>query len=156
MYLDWRCILYWKWGFSIAMLVQRSVILDKLLSFKTWIVRAFWGSGFPKKKPADVLEFRWLVAMQIAQNGWSIGKCCSFNCKGTSLSDDGRILPTWSITTLIIEVVPELELEFLNMLKGYLVGGFLPNWRTCSSNWISSPNQGENQRYLKPPPSYIF
>ena len=31
-----------------------------------------------------------------------------------------------------------------------------PLWKTCSSNWKTSPNRGENQKYLKPPPSCGF
>ena len=26
-----------------------------------------------------------------------------------------------------------------------------PSWKICSSNWIISPNRGENEKYLKPP-----
>ena len=37
--------------------------------------------------------------------------------------------------------------------KLLLVGGFDPFvWNICSSNWIISPNRGENRKYLKPPP----
>ena len=37
----------------------------------------------------------------------------------------------------------------------YLVGGFNPSEK-YSSNWIISPNRGENKKYLKPPPRYPF
>ena len=30
---------------------------------------------------------------------------------------------------------------------------FQPLWKICSSKWESSPNRGENKKYLKPPPS---
>ena len=36
-----------------------------------------------------------------------------------------------------------------------LVGGFNPSEK-YSSNWIISPNRGENNEYLKPPPSCFF
>ena len=36
-------------------------------------------------------------------------------------------------------------------LKGKLVGGFNP-LEKYESNWKSSPNRGENKKYLKPPP----
>ena len=38
----------------------------------------------------------------------------------------------------------------------YLVGGFLTNpfEKIWSSNWILSPSNGENNKYLKPPPNY--
>ncbi len=29
---------------------------------------------------------------------------------------------------------------------------FQPIWKICSWNWESSPNRGENKKYLKPPP----
>ena len=29
-------------------------------------------------------------------------------------------------------------------------------WKICSSNWIISPGRGENEKYLKPPPSLRF
>ena len=31
-----------------------------------------------------------------------------------------------------------------------------PIWKICSSNWDSSPNRGENKKYLKPPPSLWY
>ena len=30
-----------------------------------------------------------------------------------------------------------------------------PIWKICSSNWIISPSRGENEKYLKPPVSYV-
>ena len=39
------------------------------------------------------------------------------------------------------------------MNHGYLVGGFNPTEKYLSK-WESSPNTGENQKYLKPQPSY--
>ena len=34
-------------------------------------------------------------------------------------------------------------------------GWFQPIWKVCeTSNWIISPNRGENKKYLKAPPSY--
>ncbi len=30
-----------------------------------------------------------------------------------------------------------------------------PIWKICSSNWMISQNRGENQKCLKPPPSFI-
>ena len=39
--------------------------------------------------------------------------------------------------------------------KTKLVGGFNP-FEICSSKWESSPNRGENKKYLKPPPSISF
>ena len=32
---------------------------------------------------------------------------------------------------------------------------FQPIWKMCSSNWIISPGRGENNTYLKPPPSLV-
>ena len=31
---------------------------------------------------------------------------------------------------------------------------FQPLWKICSSKWESSPNRGENKKYLKPPPRF--
>ena len=39
------------------------------------------------------------------------------------------------------------------ILNTYLVGGF-NLFEKYQSNWKSSPNRGENKKYLKPPPSY--
>ena len=36
-----------------------------------------------------------------------------------------------------------------------LVGGFNP-FEKYLSNWKSSPNSGENRKYLKPPPRLIW
>ena len=36
-------------------------------------------------------------------------------------------------------------------VRAYLVGGFNP-FKKFLSKWESSPNRGENKRYLKPPP----
>ena len=36
-----------------------------------------------------------------------------------------------------------------------LVGGFNPSEK-CESTWKSSPNRGENKKYLKPPPRYLL
>ena len=38
----------------------------------------------------------------------------------------------------------------------YLVGGWTNPSEKYSSKWESSPNRGENKKYLKPPPSYIW
>ena len=32
---------------------------------------------------------------------------------------------------------------------------FQPVWKICSSNWTSSPNRGENKKYLKTPPKRL-
>ena len=40
-----------------------------------------------------------------------------------------------------------------NRIINYLVGGFNP-FEKYESKWESSPNRGENKKYLKPPPSY--
>ena len=37
----------------------------------------------------------------------------------------------------------------------FLFGGFNPSEKYLS-NWTSSPNRGENKKYLKPPPSYFI
>ena len=37
----------------------------------------------------------------------------------------------------------------------WLVGGFNP-FEKYLSKWESSPNRGENKKYLKPPPSWIY
>ena len=37
----------------------------------------------------------------------------------------------------------------------YLVGGFNPS-KEYKSNWKPSPNRGENKKYLKPPPRYVY
>ena len=33
---------------------------------------------------------------------------------------------------------------------------FQPLWKICSSKWKSSPNKGDNKKYLKPPPRKCF
>ena len=39
----------------------------------------------------------------------------------------------------------------------FLVGGFNPSEKLCSSNWIISPgSRGENTKSLKPPPSFVM
>ena len=40
----------------------------------------------------------------------------------------------------------------LQSKQAKLVGGFNPSEK-YESNWKSSPNRGENKKYLKPPPS---
>ena len=45
--------------------------------------------------------------------------------------------------------------EGMEVLHGYLVGGWTNPFEKYSSKWESSPNRGENvKRYWKPPPSY--
>ena len=41
------------------------------------------------------------------------------------------------------------------MTSHTLVGGFNP-FEKYQSNWIISPGRGENEKYLKPPPRYIY
>ena len=46
----------------------------------------------------------------------------------------------------------------LTMAKNNMTGWWLnqPIWKICSSKWESSPNRGENKKYLKPPPRWIL
>ena len=39
--------------------------------------------------------------------------------------------------------------------RGVLVGGFSP-FEKYESKWESSPNRGENKKYLKPPPRVVI
>ena len=44
--------------------------------------------------------------------------------------------------------------KYLSNLMIFLLGGWTkPFEKICTSNWIISPNKGEHEKYLKPPPS---
>ncbi len=43
----------------------------------------------------------------------------------------------------------------VSYLRVYLVAGFNP-FEKLKSNWIISPNRGENEKYLKPPARYAL
>ena len=60
----------------------------------------------------------------------------------------------WESRSTTFRGFPGISLETLgpSMKVFYLVGGFNP-FEKYESNWKSSPNRGENKKYLKPPPS---
>ena len=45
--------------------------------------------------------------------------------------------------------------KIIALARGLLVGGFNP-FEKYYSKWESSPNMGENKKYLKPPPRFII
>ena len=48
---------------------------------------------------------------------------------------------------------PRKKNKSCEMINGWLVGGFNP-FEKYESNWITSPNRGEHEKYLKPPPRW--
>ena len=47
----------------------------------------------------------------------------------------------------------KITIHICIMFDHFLVGGFNP-FEKYLSKWESSPNRGENKKYLKPPPSF--
>ena len=70
----WRCISYWKWGYSIAMLVYQRVII-------IWVEKWLFGEG------SILLEFKDLYIFYLAMivGGRSSVKCCFHKPKSCSM-----------------------------------------------------------------------
>ena len=78
-----------------------------------------------------------------------------FYCKRLVLAAVHAIIAVWKVPIVLLEKNRRNAPFFwISPLSSWWLNQ--PIWKICSSNWKSSPNRGENKKYLKPPPGYPF